>query len=186
MALHYLGWGFPMDQFLKRCHDGLDRLATLYENICIVLLALMLAINALNIASRGIWDNSLNWVWPWSMVAFLSWVMLAFFPLYQRRKDVSIYILLQYLSSRTQRALGIFVSLAIIAASGLLILTFPERLASLRGQIEIVDLPRKILILPLLFSAVPICAGALIDLLRIARGAEYQPFGMIEITENAE
>lgn len=175
-----------MDQFLKKCHTGLDRLAALYENTCILLLALMLSINAVNIVSRGLFDNSLNWVWPWTMVAFLTWVMLAFFPLYYRRKDVSIYILLQYLSVRAQRSLGMLVSLAIIAASGLLIFTFPERLASLRGQIEIVDLPRKVLIWPLLFSAVPILAGAVIDLLRIARGGEYLPFGMIKISEVAE
>lgn len=175
-----------MDQLLTKCNSRLDRLAILYENVCIVLLALMLVINAANIISRGLLDNPLNWVWPWTMVMFLTWVMLAFFPLYQHRKDVSIYILLQYLSKRAQRYLGLFVCLAIIAASGLLIFTFPERFVSLRGQIEIVGLPRKILIMPLLASAVPICIGAIVDFLSIARGADYQPFGIIEVAGDSE
>lgn len=172
-----------MDRILNKGHGALDRLAHLYESLCIALLGAMLFINALNIVTRGIFDISLNWVWPWTMVAFLAWVMLAFFPLYQRRKDVSIYILLQYISPKAQRALGLFVSLAIMVGAGVLIYTFPERLASLRGQIEIVALPRKILIWPLLASAVPIFVSAGIDGLRIWRGGAYKPFGMIEVTE---
>ncbi|MBR9763953.1 MAG: TRAP transporter small permease subunit [Rhodobacteraceae bacterium] len=175
-----------MTGILAAGHRGLDRMASLYESLCVALLVAMLAINALNIVSRGVFDVSLNWVWPWTMVAFLYWVMLAFFPLYQRRKDVSIYILLQYLPGGAQRGLGVLVALAIMAASGLLIWTFPERLASLRGNIEIVGLPRKLLAWPLLASAAPIFLGALIDALRMIGGAAYVPFGMIHVTETAE
>ncbi|WGI24815.1 TRAP transporter small permease subunit [Halomonas alkaliantarctica] len=172
-----------MHRVLDKGRNGLDRLAHLYESICVILLIAMLVINALNIVTRGVFDSSLNWVWPWTMVAFLTWVMLAFFPLYQRRKDVSIYILLQFLPSVAQRALGVLVAVSIMIASGLLIYTFPERLASLRGTIEMVGLPRKILIWPLLASALPIFLGALLDAIRILSGAAYVPFGMIEVTE---
>ncbi|QDC10609.1 TRAP transporter small permease subunit [Oceanicola sp. D3] len=172
-----------MDRLLENGQGALARLASLYENICIALLGAMLAINALNIVARGAFDTPLNWVWPWTMVAFLGWVMLAFFPLYQRRKDVSIYIVLQYLPLKAQRVLGLFVSLAIMLAAGILIYTFPERLASLRGTIEIVGLPRKILIWPLLASAVPIFIGAAIDALRLLRGGTYEPFGQIDVAE---
>lgn len=175
-----------MNRFLETGRDGLDRLASLYEGICIALLVAMLGINALNIFSRGVLDAPMNWVWPWTMVAFMYWVMLAFFPLYQRRRDVSIYIVLQYLSPKAQRTLGVMVSLAIITASGLLILTFPGRVASMRGTIEMVGLPRMMLAWPLLASAVPICIGAIIDCLRIVKGAGYVPFGTIEIVEAAE
>ncbi|MAU21337.1 MAG: hypothetical protein CMH13_12495 [Martelella sp.] len=175
-----------MDMFLIRGRKALDHLAGLYEAVCVALLAGMLIINAVNIVCRSIFDISLNWVWPWTMVAFLYWVMLAFFPLVQRRKDVSIYILLQYLSPALRQALGIFVALAIMTASGLLIYTFPERFASLRGQIEIVGLPRKILIWPLGASAAPIFLSALLDAVRIALGARYEPFGVIETPEVAE
>ena len=175
-----------MNRILDTGRNGLDRMAALYEGVCVALLIVMLGINALNILSRGVLDSSLNWVWPWTMVAFLSWVMLAFFPLYQRRKDVSIYILLQFLPEGAQRVLGVLVAVAVMLASGLLIYTFPERLASLRGTIEIVGLPRKILIMPLLASALPIFAGALIDAIRILSGGSYKPFGMIEVTEALE
>jgi TRAP-type C4-dicarboxylate transport system permease small subunit len=172
-----------MHRVLDKGRNGLDRLAHLYEGICVILLIAMLVINALNIITRGVFDSSLNWVWPWTMLAFLTWVMLAFFPLYQRRKDVSIYILLQFLPSVAQRALGVLVAVSIMIASGLLIYTFPERLASLRGTIEMVGLPRKILIWPLLASALPIFLSALLDAIRIMSGAPYAPFGMIEVTE---
>ncbi|MFN3524945.1 MAG: TRAP transporter small permease [Paracoccus sp. (in: a-proteobacteria)] len=175
-----------MNRLLETGRSGLDRLASLYEAICIALLVAMLAMNALNIFSRGVLDAPLNWVWPWTMVAFMYWVMLAFFPLYQRRRDVSIYILLQYLSPNAQRVLGVLVSVAIIVASGLLIQTFPGRVASMRGTIEMVGLPRMVLAWPLLASAVPICLGAIIDALRIVTGAGYVPFGTIEITEAPE
>lgn len=175
-----------MNRYLETIRGGLDRLASLYEGICIALLVVMLAMNALNIFSRGVLDAPLNWVWPWTMVAFMYWVMLAFFPLYQRRRDVSIYILLQYLSPKAQRMLGFVVSLAIILASGLLIQTFPGRVASMRGTIEMVGLPRMVLAWPLLASALPICLSGFIDALRIVTGAGYVPFGTIEIAEVTE
>lgn len=175
-----------MTKKLHKADIVLDRLATIYEAVCVALLIAMLAINALNIVSRSAFDTSLNWVWPWTMAAFLYWVMLAFFPLYQRRKDVSIYILLQFLPAPAQRALGVLVALAIMLASGLLVHTFPERLAALRGTIEIVGLPRKILIWPLLASALPIFVSAALDALRLLAGGKYHPFGMIEVLEATE
>tara|TARA_R110002049_G_scaffold70251_1_gene181555 strand:- start:45998 stop:46468 length:471 start_codon:yes stop_codon:yes gene_type:complete len=156
----------------------------MYEAVCVALLAGMLTINAANIVSRGIFDHALNWVWPWTMVAFLWWVMLALFPLYNRRKDVSIYILQGFLPRSAQRLLGVFVHLAIMLAMGILIYTFPERLASSRGNVEIVNLPRQVLVWPLLISTVPVFVGALVSLIKIILKRDaYVPFGMIEVQE---
>lgn len=173
-----------MNSSLKAAERILDLVARVFEWTCIGVLAVMLTINAGNIASRAVLDQPLNWVWPWTMVLFLWWVMLAFYPLYRRRKDVSIYIVLKFLGPMARRMLGVFVHLAILAAAGLLLYTIPERLASSRGLIEIVALPREVLIYPLLFSSLPIFLDALVALIAIAAGKEeYTPFGMIEVAE---
>ena len=156
-----------MPSILRPVSQGLNRLSKMYEAVCIALLAGMLIINAANIVSRGILDHALNWVWPWTMVAFLWWVMLALFPLYNRRKDVSIYILQGFLPQNAQRLLGIFVHLAIMLAMGIIIYTFPERLASSRGIVEIVNLPRHVLVWPILFSTITVFVVALVRLIEI-------------------
>ena len=169
---------------LTAVHRALDGIAALFEAVCIALLAAMLAINAVNIVARGGFDQSLNWVWPWTMVLFLYWVMLAFYPLYRRRKDVSIYAVTRFVGPRAERILGVVVHVAVMAAAGLLIYTIPERLASSRGFIEIVGLPRQFLIWPLLASTVPIFIDAAASGLSVALGhAPYRPFGTVEIAE---
>lgn len=169
---------------LKAAESILDLVARVFEWACVCILAVMLAINAGNITSRAVLDQPLNWVWPWTMVLFLWWVMLAFYPLYRRRKDVSIYILLKFIGPAWRRVLGVFVQVAVLAAAGLLLYTIPERLVSSRGLIEIVALPREVLIYPLLLSTLPIFLDALVALAAIATGRqEYTPFGMIEAAE---
>ena len=42
------------------------------------------------IASRGIWDRGLQWVFPWSTVLFVWMTFFGFYVLYRRRADITV------------------------------------------------------------------------------------------------
>lgn len=168
-------------RLLGRIDALLGVLCRAVEGFNAVLLATMLGINAINIVVRGVADDALDWVWPWTMTLFVWWVLLALFPLYRLRKDVSIYFLLRHSRPRFERVLGTFVHLVILVAMAVLVYMGPERLASARGTIEIVGLPRWWLVVPLIFSASLVALDALVNIVAIGTGERtYEPFGRVE------
>lgn len=170
-----------MTTFFSRIDRALSALCWAYQQFCAFLLAVMLVINAVNIVWRSAAGSAINWVWPWTMVLFLWWAMIAFYPLYRLRKDVSIYLILGRLNAVLRRVLGSFVFLAVLSAAAILLYSAPARLASAVGTIEIVGLPRWLLVVPLILSAGPIGVDALVSFIAVASGkAEYKPFGMME------
>ena len=90
----------------------MDRLFLIMANGC---LAVTVVANAVNILWRGILDEAIVLVWPWSMTLFVWGAFLGFFVLYRRKKDVVVLVLLQMLSERHRRALGVVVHLCVFA-----------------------------------------------------------------------
>ncbi len=162
----------------------LSKISAGFELTAALILTVMLGINAANIFLRSLFGNALDWVWPWTMFLFVVWVLIAFFPLYHLKKDVSIYFVLRDHHPKLQRALGVLAYTMISAAMLIILITGPSRLESARGIIEIVNLPRVALVIPLLLSASLIFVDAVVNLLLIATGkTEYVPFGKVEVTE---
>ena len=70
--------------------DLMDRLFLIMANGC---LAATVIANAVNILWRGILDEAIVLVWPWSMMLFVWAAFLGFFVLYRRKKDVVVLVL---------------------------------------------------------------------------------------------
>ena len=162
---------------------SLSLVSSFFEFITAVILTVMLTINAINIFLRTVSGNAIDWVWPWTMFLFVIWVLIAFFPLYHLKKDVSIYFMIRNRRPVLQRFFGGLTYLVIAAAMLVILVSGPSRLAEVRGTIEIVNLPRVTLVIPLLLSASLIFIDALLNLFLIAAGrVDYLPFGKVKVS----
>ena len=162
----------------------LSSVSSFFEFITAVILTVMLTINAINIFLRTVSGNAIDWVWPWTMFLFVVWVLIAFFPLYHLKKDVSIYFMMRNHRPVLQRLFGGLTYLVIATAMLVILISGPGRLEEARGMIEIVNLPRVTLVIPLLLSASLIFIDALLNLFLIVSGrVNYLPFGKVEISQ---
>lgn len=77
------GWLGPVDRLM-------DGIATVMLTGAEILLALMLALNLVNIVMRNFGFGSLPWVSAWTGVMMVWCVFLAFFPMYRRGMDITL------------------------------------------------------------------------------------------------
>lgn len=86
-----------MRMILEKLDAFLDWAVKPFECVAIGLLFVMLGANGLNILTRNLFGFSHEAVWPWTMTLFVWWIFFGFYPLYRKRKDVSVYVLLRFL-----------------------------------------------------------------------------------------
>jgi TRAP-type C4-dicarboxylate transport system permease small subunit len=147
----------------------MDRLFLIMANGC---LAVTVIANAVNILWRGILDEGIVLVWPWSMTLFVWAAFLGFFVLYRRKNDVVVLILLQVLSARHQRTLVAITHLCIFAIMALMVAIAPTRIANQAGIIELVDLPRYVLSIPFFLSCFFIALDSIVQVYRVVDGGK--------------
>lgn len=151
-----------------------------FQGLAVAVLAIMLAMNALNILLRASFDLSFAWVWPWTMVLFVWFVFLSLYLLYRQRRDVSISVIHGRIGPRAQLVLGLFIHAVVAASSFFLVLAIPQLMVRQAGYIEIVGLPRYTLSVPFLASSVLVLIEALHNILRLLSGtSSFTPFGSI-------
>ena len=172
---------------MNRVLSVLDRLlgvlAWWFEAVCIAILTLMLVMNGINIATRTFFELSHEAVWPWTMILFVWWVFLAFYPLYRAKKDVSIFVIVRLMNPVVQRAVGTLVHVSIVALAVILLMTAQRLINSQAGIIEIAGVPRYWLSVPVILSLLLIALDAFVDAVRIVFGlARFKAFGEIEVS----
>lgn len=147
---------------------GVERLLGVCEQLFLVaanaLLAVMLTINLVNIASRMLFDRGLVWVFPWTTVMFVWMTFLGFFVVYRRAKDITVEFAIDRLGAGARQASRLFVDLAVLSLMGVLLWEAPDLLARQVGTIEMVGLQRYWLSVPLFVSCVLIALHFVADL----------------------
>lgn len=160
--------GTRLDRALARCGQVFLALA----NGC---LAVLLIINVMNIASRGIWDRGLQWVFPWSTVLFVWMTFFGFFVLYRRRADITVDFIYDRLGPSGQVLVRQGVNLIVLTLMAVMIWHGPELLERQAGIIEQVyflgiQVERFTLAVPLFITCILIFADYTLDLLFTLRG----------------
>ena len=118
-----------VDRILEFC----GHLFLVLANSC---LAVLLVINVLNIASRGIWDRGLQWVFPWSTVLFVWMSFFGFYVLYRLRRDITVDFIHDRLGKGGRLAIRHFVNVLILILMGVMIWHGPEIIERQAGIIE--------------------------------------------------
>lgn len=133
-------------------------------------LAVMLAINILNIFWRGLIGQNLNFVWPWTTLLFVWMTFFGFFVIYRRGKDITVDYFVDRIGERARHATRILSGLITVGLMGLLIFEAPRTLASQVGDMELIPLQRYWMSVPLFLSAALVGLHFLLDLCKVLRG----------------
>ena len=155
----------------------LSAMGSLFETICVAMLAVMLLINGANIFSRAVLDYSMTAAWSWTQTLFVWGTFFSFFPIYRSRTDVSIFFFIKKLNAQAQRVVGVFVYVTILWVVAVVLVTAPKLVDVQDGIIEIIDIPRYYLCIPLFASCALIALEAVLNIITLATGSSsYRPF----------
>ncbi len=156
--------------WLARFDAVMDRIATLSLTGAELLLALMLAINIVNVALRNLGFGSLLWVSSWTGVMMVWSVFLAFFPMYRRGMDISLTFFVGRFGPGPNRVFQMIAAVCGIVVCGVLVAELPQILARQRGVMELVGLQRYWLSLPMVAASALIVVHFAVELLVLACG----------------
>ena len=175
--------------------ERLDRLLGACGHLFMVLanscLAILLAINVLNIASRGIWDRGLQWVFPWSTVLFVWMTFFGFYVLYRQRRDITVDFIYDRIGAAGRIGIRVFVDAIILVLMAVMIWHGPEIVERQAGIIEQVyflgvQVERFTLAVPLFVTCALIFLNYLVDVVYAVRGEpmpSYEPPGFEDAPE---
>jgi len=160
---------------MLRIDRVLEAAATLFRALANACLVFLLAANTANIVLRGFFGFSLGWVFPWSMVFMVWMVFFGFFGYVRAGRDIGVLFLVRRLPMGLRRIVAVVADLVTLGVTMIVLLTFPSLMEVQAGLMEMVDLDRRALSLPLFASCVLIVAQILLNIWAIASGAR-QPF----------
>ena len=146
---------------------GAERVFFVLANGCLLA---MLVLNVVNIAWRGITDKSLNFVWPWTGLLFVWMSFFGFFIVYRRAKDITVDFFVDLAGARARHLTRLLSDLIIVALMALLLAEAPRTLESQVGDMELIELQRYWMSVPLFASAALVGLHFLLDLIDALHG----------------
>ncbi len=159
---------------MRRVADRLEQGLAVAEKLFFVLantcLILMLLINMLNIGWRGLFDQNLNFVWPWTGLLFVWMSFFGFLVVYRRSKDITVDFFVDLIGPRMRHLTRLLSDVIIIALMALLLIEAPRTLESQVGEMELIEIQRYWMSVPLFVSAALVGLHFLADLLKALSG----------------
>ena len=153
-----------------------DRVLGWHDQIFVMLalsaLGVSLAINIANLVVRNVFGQGLRSVFSWTLVLFVWMVFLSFYPIYRRRIDIAVDVIVRRLPPGARRAMRLATDALGIAVVGVVLAAAPTIFATQVGIIDFVGLPRYSLSIPLLASCTLIAVDFAMDALHTLLGQE--------------
>ena len=131
----------------------LDALASLFRGLAAFCLAVMLAINALNISWRGLTNHAFDWVFPWTMLLFVWMLFFGFYAYTRGKRDVVVDLVVARMPPAVARLLVILADLIGVAFMAIILSAAPALIDLQLGQMETIALPIYVRSVPLFVSA---------------------------------
>lgn len=140
-------------------HPALRRFNEAAYRICVVctnlLLTLLVANNLLEMAARGFWGTSINWVFEVNLLTAIWLYFIGIYQVYYRRGDISVDVIMRQTSVWAQRWTAIVIDIVIVCtlimiswqALQLILVQWPFKTPGLR-------LPNPLFTAPVLIGSV--------------------------------
>lgn len=154
---------------VDRLPGWLDRL---FVMLALSALGVSLALNIANLVVRNLFGHGLRSVFSWTLVLFVWMVFLSFYPIYRRRIDIAVDVIVRRLPPGGRRAMRLATDALGLAVVGVVLASAPTIFATQVGIIDFVGLPRYSLSVPLLASCVLIAGDFAMDALHTLLGQE--------------
>ena len=166
----------PTRRALLAITGAIDPLLTLADRAFVLLagvaLAVSLVMNIANLAARNMLGRGLPPVFSWTMVLFVWMVFLSFYPIYRRRIDIAVDVIVRRMPESWQFAMRLATDALGILVVGVIVAEGPRVLETQVGTIDFVGLERYVLSIPLLASSALIAVDFLMDALHALAGQE--------------
>ncbi len=159
-------------RLVERLLGVCERVFHVFANIC---LALMLALNIANIASRAVFDKGIVWVFPWSVVLFVWMTFFGFYVLYRQRRDITVDFLIKRLGAGAQLVSRLLVNAIVLTLMAVMLWHAPRIVGQQVGEIEMVGLERYTLSVPLFVSCALIFVNFVVDTVEALFGQGEPP-----------
>jgi TRAP-type C4-dicarboxylate transport system permease small subunit len=144
---------------------ALNRFLGLLEKICMVVatlaVALMIALNIIQVFFRYVLNAAFVWVFPATMLLFIWMTFLGAFVVYRRKKDIVVSFIVNLLPGSGRRIIGLTTNILILLFLALILLEAPKLIAHQTSIMQVVPLPRYIQAIPLFIGL----AGILLEYL---------------------
>lgn len=131
-----------------------------------LLLAAMLVGGMINIVVREVFGQGIDWVFQLTTLFFAWSVFFGIFVVYRRNADVTISFLVVALGKRFEMINRYFVAAVTVFLLGTIALQAPTIIKLQTGLLEMLDLPRYVMAVPLFISCVLIMIDSVVALTR--------------------
>ena len=143
--------------------DGLNKLLSLLEKLCLVLstaaIAAMITLNIVQVFFRYVLNAAFVWVFPVTMLLFIWSTFLGAFVVYRRKKDIVVRFIANLLPTSAQEKLTVVTNILIILFLLLILFQAPTLIQRQASIMQVIPLPRYIQAMPLFIGL----AGILLE-----------------------
>jgi TRAP-type C4-dicarboxylate transport system permease small subunit len=141
---------------LKHILDSMEKVCSIFTVLC---LAVMVAVNMLQIFFRYVLNDAFVWVYPLTMLLFIWMTFLGAFIVYHQRKNIVVGFLVDRLPGLPRHGVQLASDFLIIFLLGLILAQAPVLIRQQSSTMQIISLPRYVQVIPLLIGV----AGMFID-----------------------
>lgn len=138
---------------MTKLNQFLDLMAVLLRTAIAIILGVMLAINAVNIAWRSLAGHAFDWVFPWTVLLFVWMLFLGLYVYMREQRDVVVDVIVARLPAPLRTAIAIAGDVIAIVVMALIIKAAPDLIKLQLGNMEAIDMPIYVRSLPLFASA---------------------------------
>ncbi|RPE72158.1 TRAP-type C4-dicarboxylate transport system permease small subunit [Pacificibacter maritimus] len=154
---------------------SLDAIAAAFKAAIALLLLIMLAINAFNIASRSIIGEAYDGVFHWTMLMFIWATCLGVFVYMRENRDVVVDLIAARMPLPIRKVLGVFADMIGVLFMYMVLSPAIELIGLQTGHMETIALPIYVNSLPLFLSALCLVAHFALHALQVLTG-DIEPF----------
>jgi TRAP-type transport system small permease protein len=147
----------------------MKHLLKITESVCAVVavlcLAVMLAINMIQIFSRYLLNYAFVWVHPVTMLLFIWMTFLGAFVVYHRKKDIVVMFIVNRLPHATRKGVELVTSALVLFLLTIILAQAPALVKQQSSIMQIIPLPRYVQVIPLLIGLAGIFLDTVMDCL---------------------
>jgi len=145
---------------------GLNRFLGLLEKICLIFstlaVALMIALNIIQVFFRYVLNAAFVWIFPVTMLLFIWMTFLGAFVVYRRKKDIVVSFIVNLFPTSGRKILALTTNILIFLFLLLILFAAPKLIAHQTSIMQVVPLPRYFQAIPLFIGL----TGILLEYLR--------------------
>jgi len=133
--------------------------------MAVLCLAIMAAVNMIQIFLRYLFNYTFIWVHPVTMLLFIWMTFLGAFVVYHRKKDIVVTFIVNLLPDTFRKAVEVLTIFLVLFLIAIILAQAPALIRQQSSTMQIIPLPRYVQVIPLLIGLLGIFLDSTMDLM---------------------